>query len=501
MPNRPPTATAKAEELLRQLKSDDAGAPPRSVAALAALAGVSYVTMWKTVHRSKELGALHGSYRVSPHREAAASEQPAAAGLSPRARIEEQVTRDLLDGAIMRGTRLLSVKELTARYGTSPVTLRRILNNVKEQGLISPFGRHWTALSRPASRHATIVLIAYMELRGGSALPPLEREFLRACEMAGVRAQVTLQVVPLRSRIVPAMKGIELDLEAFHLPAGGNIAGYIYLVQTPEAFSATIMERLLTERKPVAILDNGVGVAAVAGKTIDPSRVRIFNASAHRRSGTDAAIYLLSKGHRHFAYVSPFHADSWSQTRYDGVARIVHKAGEGFSLSLYAVPRSIKDHYYAEEGARHCHGRRLERLFNDWRRSAPFSFKAPADIIRNTLFSEVFMDGEIRFALEPLLDAAAKNRRVTAWIVCNDRVAHMTLAYCARKGIRVPEQVAIIGFDDEIESSEWRLTSYNFNFSAAAATIVHYLLHPDAGHWQHRRIEEIKGMMVERSTG
>lgn len=125
----------KAEEFLQQLIAQDSDAGACSITALAARAGVSYVTMWNAVGRLKAQGKLHGAYRVSVMPRPSEAAEPVS---SPRDPLEKQFTRDLLDGAITRGPDLLSVKELTNRYGTSPATLRRVLHRCMEQEFLLP---------------------------------------------------------------------------------------------------------------------------------------------------------------------------------------------------------------------------------------------------------------------------------------------------------------------------------------------------------------------------
>jgi len=209
----------------------------------------------------------------------------------------------------------------------------------------------------------------------------------------------------------------------------------------------------------------------------------------------------LSKGHRHIAYISPFHADSWSLLRCAGIQSIVGRAGSGHSLQLHTLPRSLKDHTYADQGRQRSKGAVIEESFRQWRANAPASFQPDAQTITALFGRKLFMTGEIRHALESLLDEAACEPNITAWIVANDLTARMAVDYCRRKNIVIPQQISIIGFDDEIESCEQGLTSYNFNFDAAATTIVHYLLHPHAGHWVRHKSVELRGTVMPRTTG
>jgi DNA-binding LacI/PurR family transcriptional regulator len=493
---RPPEARKKARDYLLRCIATGAAMSPAGISALAKRAGVAYMTMWKAVRELKASGKLHGSYRISTTGRPLRSALPRAL---PHVRLAERIAQDLLAGSITRGFALLSVKELTARYATSPGTLRNILADLSAQGLITPRGRHYTALVRPEKQRRSIVLIAYMQYFGALTLPQIERDFLRACESVCLHAQATLIVMAARPvngiTVLTDTRGREQPL-----PARKEIAGYIYLLQNPQAWDERILRQALAARRPLAILDNGGDNIPGEAPEIKVPRVCVFNASAHGRTGAQAAAYLLSKGHRHAAYISPFHGDSWSQVRYAGAARVFEKAGAGSSITLHSLPYSMKDNHYWSDGMKHSNGQRLDRFFTRWRDRAPDSFHAEADTTSKNHFGYLVMAGEIAGAMRPLLDEAASSRRVTAWIMANDLAARIALRYCGSKGIEVPERIAIIGFDDEIESTELRITSYNFNFDAAASAMVNFIMHPESDYWQRRKVVEIEGRIVERMT-
>jgi len=496
---RPPSAQTSALKFLLDYFSKDPRAGPVGVPTLAALARVSYATMWKAVRQCKEQGLLRGGYRVSIAGKEKTGAEPRAVA-APAVRLERRITRDLLTGSITRGRSLLSVKELTARYATSSETLRRALSSVESQGLIVRHGRHYAGLGQAAAGHLSIVLLAYRENKGeGFALPPLEKDFLTFCESACGNARISLTLA-LLERSDGAMVARDVRGNTVQsIPAGEDIAGYLYLLQSEEAFDDEIMRQLVTMQKPVAVLD-GAGIFPRDTRAYDTPLVRIFTSSALEQPGKHVATYMLSKGHHHAAYISPFHGDRWSQARYEGARKVFAMAGEGFSLMLFAADHSIKDRYFEAEGRRHSNGHEIEELFSLWRARIPACFHPETEAHLLRLRRGVYLWGEVRSVLEPLLDKAANDKRISAWIMANDSAARIALQYCLRVNIPVPGRIAIIGLDDVDESRDLRITTYNFNFGAVAAAIVHYLLHPQSGYWQRRRIVEIEGRIVERST-
>jgi len=490
--DRTPAWTRAHDFLNRHFAHSDA--PSLSIAACAQHAGVSYVTMWKAVRELKARGTLHGKYRVLP----ASPERPATfpPSQSPRQRLEQRISQDLLAGRITRNGRLISIKELVARYATSTLTVRRALARILERGDLIAHGRHYSVTNPSVRRDAQIVLIVHTLLSAGDALFALERDFLRGCEQACVNARIRLMLVKV-PRDDSSRPG-NGDAYREMIPQGPETIGYIH-IHPGNVLQSELYRHLLSTRKPVALPANYESISSMKNAQL-PARVRVLHAAGPERFGRDAAAYLVARGHHHCAYISPFHGDDWSQTRCRGIQRYFARAGDGYSLSLHAIDKSIASHAYATQGSRDSRGDELLQRVREWARRAPALYRPYADAVGADMPLTVFMHGAIATDIEPLLDKAASDQHVTAWILANDMVGRMALRYCARKGIAVPGRVAIIGFDDDIESSEAGLTSYNFNNSAIASAAVQFIMRPDSA-MHRRRSVEIPGSMVRRESG
>jgi len=494
---RPAHALRKAEEFLRNLIRDDPHQPPQGVPALADRAGVAYITMRKAVQKLKAEGVIHGAYRISIGTK---PDEQSAPVLPPVRRLEERMIEDLLSGEILQGSRLVTCKELKARYAISAETLRRLLRALNVQKLLTTRGRHYDFISPASPQRPSLVLIAYMQFAGDFELPQLEQDFFRACESACSAAGMVLQLVVAR-RKGPAMVLTDIWGSEQPLPTGPGIAGYIYLLPHQWAFDEAVLRRTISTRKPLALFDNGWGLAAEHLPTARSARVQIFRATAHTQSGTQAAKYLLAGKHRHLAYISPFHGDTWSQLRYEGARRLISTAGACFSIKLFALPQSMKGGDFANSGKEHSNGGRLFSSIARWRDQAPLSFRDEADALMQNATMLMFFKGELQNAMKPLLDKAISDPKISAWIMANDAAAQAALKFCKSSGIAVPRHIAIVGFDNAIESIERRITSYSFNFEAAAVAMVNFILHPDGAYWKRGSVTVIKGRMIERATG
>jgi DNA-binding LacI/PurR family transcriptional regulator len=455
--------------------------------------------MWKAARALKDQGKLRGGYRVS---QGGAGPAPADQDVSgaPAARLEERMTRDLLSGAIVRNGQLQSVKELVARYGTSAPTLQRITDRIRQQGLLFAHGRRYRTLPSEQRERPKVVLVTCAAGPTGLFLPPLEMEFLRSCEALCVNANALLEITVVR-RFGPNLEFTDVrGNRDTGLPKTADVAGYIYLLDSPEGFDAVIMQSLIATRKPIAVLDQA-WVFPNERKDFDLPRVRIFTASGREMPGREMACYLLAKGHRNLAYISPFHADAWSQNRCAGVRRTVRLAGSGYALAEFTHNKSVKTDDYEKAGWTKSHGRAFEKQFARWKEQTPSICRRDLEIMGSIDHTLLFLTMGTRIALYELLDNAVAHAGITAWVMANDYVARMAWEYCLDKKIAVPHDTAIVGFDNTDAASTSRITSYNFNFPAVASAVIQFLLNPQGGFWSRRRVVEIGGKIMERETG
>jgi DNA-binding LacI/PurR family transcriptional regulator len=70
------------------------------------------------------------------------------------------------------------------------------------------------------------------------------------------------------------------------------------------------------------------------------------------------------------------------------------------------------------------------------------------------------------------------SRRPTAAVCWNDIAAHELLANCHRRGVRVPEELAVVGFDGDPNPTafRWRLTTVRAPWAAVARTALKLLV-------------------------
>jgi DNA-binding LacI/PurR family transcriptional regulator len=108
----------------------------------------------------------------------------------------------------------------------------------------------------------------------------------------------------------------------------------------------------------------------------------------------------------------------------------------------------------------------------------------------------------LRKRLLPALDRLFARARPTALVCATDIEGLVCLDYLENRGLRVPRDVAVVGFDDSIEASMWRLTSYSFGEPALVRAMMMHLLGMGwvRSHRSRTGRTVVPGHVVERET-
>jgi LacI family gluconate utilization system Gnt-I transcriptional repressor len=159
----------------------------------------------------------------------------------------------------------------------------------------------------------------------------------------------------------------------------------------PEAMIVTGVDQ--TERSRLLLKNSGVPIVQTMDVTDTPIDLNI--GLDHGAAGAAAVRYLYDQGHRRIAHLTA-RADPRARRRHAGYQRAMDELGLSTEGLVALSPR-------------------------------------PSDIATGgELFSEIL----------------AQTPDVTAVFTCNDDLAIGTLFECQRRGIRVPDDLAIVGFND-----------------------------------------------------
>lgn len=492
----PPSARSvtRAFEYLKGLAADPGwrarGELP-GVRTLAQMSGFSHFTLWKALRRAAEAKLLlvepgrRPRLRGAPRPSAPASRD---AGLRKWERLRLEIERDLLRGTYRQGEAVPSLKEMQGKYRVCYSTLRKALRDLER-------AERWPPRSAPGLASRTRHHVVYLNWgdEGGNQHfgEPFDHEYLKALRSACERLNLDLVVVVY----VYQGKGLKLVV-----PPGASATfpklceravGFLLRTACPRDVCADLLPLLGRHGKPIAVLDE-IDSPSLAGWARRNRLIKSFRPTISEGSGEIMARYLLAMGHRHVAMISPFRDAIWSRNRLAGLAGALKRADPDAAAVEYAVAMPYEQRNSVREA----------RAFGILRRSLLRTpeWKAPLPSLKGVLAQ---LETEIHLAarrerlleaLEPHLEAALKRKDLTAWVAVDDDTALLVLDFLGRRGLEVPRDISLVGFDDTPEGARRDLTSYNFEFERLNHYVVRFLLEP-------ARTDRVEAKGMQRPEG
>ncbi len=386
------------------------------------------------------------------------------------ARRWEQVRRELLvqlgDGTLRAGSSLSSVKELRARMGVSFSSVKKALESLCAEGRLVRYGRGYRVRALPVSpTGAALVLIAHSDAVGDlGTVIPRNPEFLRLLERECLRLNLSLLV--------------RTEQEAVAKEEGCPVVGYVVWIRGIHTDRlVALLARLEHTRLPVAVMDED-GTEPLLRPLERNARARQFLVATSSTAGQAMGELLVRLGHRRASYLTPVGMRRYCRIRYEGLARAFEDAGMGG-----AVDRLAPGDANGFEGivASHMQSPAFVRLTGDlehFARTVVPSAQASSDKFYTFYTDTYLLRRAIQTQLFPVLDRAVLDRGVTALVGVNDWTALVAMAHARERGVRVPEDLSIAGFDDTFEAFSHGLTSYDYNMPALVGAMLEHILSP-----------------------
>lgn len=491
------------------------GRGPRRLPPIAEVArriGVSAGTVWKVAKEYERRGCItlrqrRGMYVIGGATERACAQPrrtPAESGTWKWQRVRARLARDLSTSADGERLETFTTKELCRRYSVTYRTMRKALRSLAAEGLLEEVGRGYRPPSpAPRSSVSSRIMLILRGHDGGGALMATERtgvvmrEVERRCNEAGV--ELDIRCLHYRGTTVEIPQPLEEELSPSGA-RGGVVLGYVLLTGAlPGVTVRTLVRRMHATGRPFGVVDEAHVVQPLPGG-MSPERARFFTLGLGEQCGQDMAQFLLRHGHRRIAFFSFFHGASWSGNRLAGFRRTFACAGSPHGVELYACNRTIADTY--DSGLTQRVMKALQAFipsmhvlyrgdfFGDRTLRFPFSHI-------QTMLSLANMRKEAY----RLFARAIEDTSLTAWIGSSDSMALLALDFLLKRGMRVPDDISVVGFDDTTEAFVERLTSYNFNGPAIARAIVTHILSPSRRPQQRGiAVRELEGFVARRRS-
>ena len=489
-------ALEKAKQFLELYLSEVKGHRLPSIQKLARHAHVSPVTMWKAVRRYGDDGKLmveKGGISIPRKNTGFSFTSETDETVRKWEWLASQLKSAILQRVYAAGGLLPSPKELTRQYGVSFRTLKKALNVLVNERLIVPYKK--TYRIKPVhipQRFSRLVLVTRAD-----PLNPINESRSRAHALYSM-----LEIVCTRARcslslyIYRPSQNTSAIMTGF--PPDENILGYLVWTSgmTPDDLKA-VCAKLTLAAKPVSFLDESGITQQCPSETFSRNGFRIFSLSNTAASSAKVAQYLIDQGHRSVAYISPFHESAWSQSRLDGLVDTFANAGYRDCVIPAVFSRPLQDSVindtvdYILATARYFSAIRnyLKRVYTNRIDEVLEEFRKNME--------ELTKGNNVRENLHHLFETALQNRKVTTWVMCNDRAAEEALKWLALKKINVPSGISLISFDDSDSAFFRNLTSYNFNISSLIEMMVSHILEPGN---RNKGIVEVEGFVNVRQS-
>jgi len=363
-------------------------------------------------------------------------------------------------------------KELAAQWNVHPDTVRKALRELESQGQLLRQGRSWMPMppvpTRQALQRMTLLCIGQQAAQGGLRMDSdREADAWREVQAEASRQGLAIRPVPWTGQL-PSL--------------GQDVVGAVvstWHVRDPHELLET-----LARRKVRSCIWTENAVDLPGGRWKAHRAFRFHDIGYAREAGMAMGKHLRELGHRRIAWISPFHGSRWSQNRMEGVIQGFEDDVEIFVLEgplsewdflgpVWDDPRSWQNS---------LEGFDLEwSLAPDHPMSGVFEATAWAHLMK---------------AFEPQLRAALASG-ARAWVACSDLVAALCTRWLARQGDDLRQRISVCGFDDTRQAMRDDLTSYRFDATAMARSMIRFLLGREPG---GGRVIRHPGQLVVRSS-
>jgi DNA-binding GntR family transcriptional regulator len=517
-----PSPQSRAEVFLRQeiAKAADGGTHRLpSIKAMAAKCGVASMTFAKALARMRQAGLLDvvdrpGIYvRGLPKGSAIRFPAPLPtrmplpeANRKPRwAEVKSDLLAGIISSRFTPGAVLPSAKELCRHYGSSHDTVKYALRALVNDGKIRSYKRGYqVSQTLPQFSNATLVILSPTDnLRMLSNFTPRSPEtwryFERRCFHSGIKVHLHVPGFmgePPGSRKYTRNSFLELQKREF-------VIGYAYFsMMFAQELTGHLLRQLGETGKPLVVIDE-VGVTPqrdLLPEQLTNPLMRVFSIDGSDAAGKQVGDYLLSLGHRGAACFSLVDSEQWCRIRADGLGRAFNEAGLTNRVRRMLLEDFTDTHViHSRIDGAEPYRTALADIMRFEKKLGPSSGSPLDTPFLNNSARPYFWSRFLESQLRPSFDRALADRSTTAWVGISDIVALVALDYLGRRGVKVPQEISVIGFDDGIDAIASGLTSYNFNTPAIVDRALEHILTPPA-HRAGPAVVEIPGVIMSRRT-
>jgi DNA-binding LacI/PurR family transcriptional regulator len=454
-----------------------------SLRELAQRTGVSVFTVStiiKKLTRENKVYTIHGHGIYKGSNSTTPLKQPAdVVGSKKWNRLSSKITDDIFKGRF--DEREISLKEIGTFYNVSFTTAKKVLLHLTKKGLLVETGKGYRIRSFATKKlTSSIVLIISGNADGvPQLLNERDYELLKVMESECHYSNIKL-VIHTHCDGKPFLKSAIDAICSRHLVIGFIVVGSLikdYNDVTRAVTSYKLPVSIFAERERDTCIDT------ISDKTA------VFSIEYNEVPGKIMGNHLINCGHKKILYFDAHPDDLWSKKRFKGLKDTVEFTDN--NISLIHIPMADKWQAFLSNNdiITFLH-KKIPSVNNNLhatfvRNIASLESVLNWDIVVYNYFIKLF--GE--FIKDPL---------ATAWVGNNDTTALIILDYLKTNRIDVPRKISVCGFDNIIGAQKSGLTSYDFNVTAVARSMVRYVISPNDTPGVYRRT--VEGYLHARSS-
>lgn len=500
-PRKSPILSETVKKLRTVIEETTDGRLP-SVRNLARHCSVSPVTILRAIDVLKNEGVLQGrwgsGYYATKEKK---SIHDGAADLENHNTVERTVItikKDIIEGKYQTHLPLPSIKQLTAYYNVSYPTIKKALAILTDENVIKRSGSRYYFFTGQTKSRSRIAIIAFGLAKNAVKIETeRERNFYRLLFNAAMQQNVILETICCNDYLDEPQFYTPDDTPLVHYLKSKNVIGII-LSSYHMKDSAECLRKLLVFNIPISawVEDHRI-LRMVDYHGPAKKKLSFFDSSYSILPGYEVGRYLIGKGHKRIAYISPFHKSPWSQNRLAGLKKAA-MVYQDIRIIPYVSTEYLNDYFFMIKiTGESSFGKKLvsgvaERL-HPFLRNRIASIQYEHDIL--------LRDNMIFTVCEEFINEASKDSSITAWVCANDHIAVLITDYWNYCSVPLSQRPALIGFDNSFKSFERNISSYEFNTFGEVQNMLNHLLYPNSTCLLNGSPEvKLSGRIVERNS-
>lgn len=428
-------------------------------------------------------------------------------------RLKTQIENDIFNGYYTPGESMPSLRDLEKFYSVSHKTLRKALESISGEGIIVPNKKTYQ-IPPLRKAHASLVFISAPGASSKIVFGGFPHtEFLSALRREGGKSMINVAVRVYN----PDRRSAEFSNQLKLLREKHSVLGHVlWTAMLPERKLNQVLQILQEENRISAEQPGGAGnPLAVVDIHSDTAITQFLNRQSTQTSGNfrifsvaglvagrHVGRHLLKLGHRKVVFLSYCHQEQWSQYRYRGLLQAFQNAGFGEGVRRLVI-EEMDDHIHSLPASPSIRKylQRTDAFLSDSAetgkgRHASYALEQMQSSVANYIHQLKMTE-----RTEPILNSILDDPGVTACVAANDRMALLIRDHLERKGIRIPRDISVIGFDDSKSATDNDMSSYSFAFADVARKVLAHVLNsrPKRSAQEDSAVE-CEGFLVERGS-